>query len=342
MNRALTLATVALIGLAVALAFSLTRLKSGQEVAPSGSSSSSQNTMLTGTSPLSENQPYPSRLMASGSVRISEQLPASLEGTNVPEGWNRTDANGSLVSTPQLRQLFEHYLAALGEETLPQLVARIRRALSTLQEPARSEAVDILGAYLDYKLELGELESASGEVATLNPDAMARQHAKIRSLRRQWLDAETVEAFFAVEEAVDDFQLARMRIRDDESLNDEARAERLRKAEQALPQPLREAREQTRKFSEYQQMRQQLSDEPEALQAWRENTFGAEAAERLAQVEAQQQAWDQRWQAYQKEKAGLEKLGLAGPEREAAIRRLRERYFDGPEIYRAEALDSVR
>ncbi len=342
MKRTLTLATVVLIGLAVALAYSLTRLATGPADATFDSTGKPQNTPVAGASPSSDNGQYPSQLMASDPVDIPQQLPASLEDTNVPGGWNRTDANGSLVPTPQLRQLFEHYLAALGEESLPQLVARIRRALATLQEPARSEAMGILGAYLDYKLELGELEAASGEVATLNPDAMARQHEQIRSLRRRWLDAETAEAFFAVEEAVDDFQLARMRVRADDSLSDEARAARLHEAEQALPQPLRQAREQTRKFSDYQQVRQQLRDDPEALQAWRESAFGAEAAERLAQVEAQQQAWDERWQAYQREMAELEKLGLAGPEREAAIRRLRERHFEGPEIYRAEALDSVQ
>ena len=189
---------------------------------------------------------------------------------------------------------------------------------------------------------MGELEAASGEVAGLNSDAMTQQFAQIRALRRQWLDAETVDAFFVMEEAVDDFQLAQMRIRADQSLSDAARKEQLQKAEQTLPSPIREAREQTRKFSEYQQARVKLNDDPEALQAWREDAFGAEAAERLAQVEADQQEWDQRWRAYQQQRSQLESLGLAGPEREAATRRLREQFFTGPERYRAEALDSIQ
>jgi lipase chaperone LimK len=132
-----------------------------------------------------------------------------------------------------------------------------------------------------------------------------------------------------------------MRIRADESLSDQQRAQQLREAERSLPAPIREAREQTRKFSEYQRVSEQLSDDPEALQAWREKAFGREAAARLAQVEADQQDWDQRWQAYQQEKAELRELGLAGPEREAALIRLREQHFQGPERYRAEALDSM-
>lgn len=344
MRRTLTLATVVLIGLVVAIAFFLTALGPDAGESASGPVAVRQDPPVPGLPAQSESRNYPSRLIASDTVEIPQQLPASLEGIDVPGGWDITDANGSLVPTPELRQLFEHYLAALGEETLPQLIARIENTLSALPEPARSEAIATLGAYLDYKLELGELEAGAGagDVATLDPDRMARQFAEIRALRRRWLDADTAEAFFALEEAVDDFQLAQRRIRADESLSDEARADRLHEAEQSLPPPIREARQKTRKFSEYQQVREQLSDDPQALQAWREQAFGAAAADRLAQVEADQQAWDQRWQAYEQDKAELEKLGLAGPEREAAVQRLRDQYFEGPEKYRAEALDSLQ
>ncbi|WP_150911380.1 lipase secretion chaperone [Marinobacter halotolerans] len=344
MKRALTLATVALFGLAAAIALTLVFSASGPS--PGSPSGSPDGASLAGsaddTTDVRPTDEYPSRLLASESVEIPQQLPDSLSGTSVPRGWDQTDVNGELVPTPQLRQLFEHYLAALGEETLEQLIARIERALSILHEPARSQAINILGSYLDYKLELGELESAAGEVASMSPDAMASQLARIRALRRQWMDTETTQAFFALEEAVDQYQLARLRIRADESLSAKAREQQLREAEQALPAPVREARQRTRKFSEYEQVQQALADDPQALQAWRVDAFGMEAAERLAQVEADQQAWGQRWQAYRQAKAELEKLGLAGPEREAAINRLRQQHFTGAEIYRAEALDSIQ
>lgn len=342
MNRTLKFATAILILLAIGLAVALTLLS--PEPPTSGSVPAAGDSAAAVTDPVLStiDGKYPSSLVGSESADIPGQLPASLDGTEVPTGWNRTDANGSLVPTPQLRQLFEHYLAALGEETLAQLIARIEKTLEVLPEPARSEAVAILGGYLDYKLELGELEASSSGTATMDPDTMAGKFSEIRSLRRQWLDAQTAEAFFVMDEAVDDFQLAQMRIRADESLTDQQREKQLRDAEQQLPPPIREAREQTRKFSDYQQMRQQLRGNPESLQAWREEAFGSEVARRLAQVEADQQAWDERWQAYQREKAGLEQLGLAGPEQVEAVNRLREQFFDGPERYRAEALDSIQ
>lgn len=284
----------------------------------------------------------PSKLVGKTVVSVSDELPASLEGTSLPGGWAETDSNGSLVATPHLRQLFEYYLTALGEETLPKLVARIEQALAGLEEPARSEAMTILGNYLDYKLAVGDLEASYGSPTTLNADEMQQRMAQIRALRRSWMDARTADAFFASDEATDQFQVEQLRIRTDESLSAEERELALARAEQALPAPLREARRETRKFADYQQARSELADDPEALSAWRKERFGEEASRKLEMAEAEQQAWDNKWRAYTEELAQLESVGVTGPEREAAIESLRDDYFEGAEKLRAEALDSIR
>ncbi|WP_420389756.1 lipase secretion chaperone [Marinobacter sp.] len=284
----------------------------------------------------------PSTLVGEAKVVVPDTLPASLAGTSVPGGWAKTDVNGSLVPTPQLRQLFEYYLAALGEETLPQLVARIEQALARLEEPARSEALDTLGAYLDYKLALGDLEAAYGRDATTNAEDMQRRMAEIRALRRTWMDAQTADAFFATDEAVDQFQVEQLRIRTDPSLSEREREQALAKAEKALPEPLRQARQETRKFTDYQRARSEFADDPDALRAWRKERFGAEAARELEKVEVEQQAWEAKWQSYSQDLAKLGDMGLAGPERKAAIDALRDDYFEGAEKLRAEALDSLR
>lgn len=284
----------------------------------------------------------PSKLVGNARVPVPDGLPASLEGTSLPGGWAKTDSNGSLVPTPQLRQLFEYYLAALGEETLPQLVARIEQALARLEEPARSEAMATLGNYLDYKLALGDLEVTYGNATSLDANEMQQRMAEIRALRRTWMDAQTADAFFASDEAVDQFQIEQLRIRTDESLSDGEREQALERAEQALPAPIREARRETRKFTDYQKARSQFADDPEALRTWREERFGDEAARQLEKVEAEQRAWDNKWQSYSSALRELDDLGLAGPEREAAVDSLRDEYFEGAEKLRAEALDSIR
>ncbi|SNB58989.1 Lipase chaperone LimK [Marinobacter sp. es.042] len=275
-------------------------------------------------------------------VRIPEQLPASLAGTSVPDGWAQTDRLGNLVPTPHLRQLFEYFLSALGEESLQALVARIEAALSGLEEPARSQALVTLGNYLEYKLAVSELEQSYGEVSGLGAGEMQRRMAEIQALRRTWLDADTAAAFFADDEAVDRFQIEKLRIASNDSLTDEQKAEALRQAESALPEPLRKAREETRRFADYEQVRRELADDPRALDAWRQEAFGEAAADRLARLEEEQKSWDRRWQVYSQERDRLLSSGLAEPERQQALERLRVSHFDETERVRAEALDSIR
>lgn len=345
MRGFLRFATVAL--LAMALLFAGAVIYLSDEPATSANNTEGADVLDAGSKSDQSGAPRkgseaPSTLVGNTGVPVPDELPASLEGTSLPGGWAETDRNGSLVPTPQLRQLFEYYLAALGEETLPQLIARIEGALARLEEPARSEALATLGDYLDYKLALGDLEASYGDAGTLDADQMQRRMAEIRSLRRTWMDAPTADAFFASDEAVDQFQVEQLRIRTDESLSDEEREQALARAEKALPEPVREARRETRKFSDYQQARSELAGDPEALSAWREEHFGEEAARQLEKAEAEQQAWENKWQAYSEELAELESLGVAGPELEAAIDSLRDDYFEGAEKLRAEALDSIR
>lgn len=281
--------------------------------------------------------PAPSSLVGQA-VAVPEQLPASLAGTEEPGGWLTVDGNGDLLPTPALRALFEYYLAALGEETLAQLVTRIENALAALPQPARDQARETLARYLDYKLAVGELEAGVGDGTDAGPEARLVQ---IRNLRRQYLDAATAEAFFAADEAVDRFQLERRRILADASLDPGQRQARVAAAEAALPEPLLEARREAGRFQDYQRAREQLADDPAALAAYREARFGADGARALARVEQEQADWDRRWQAYREAVTRLEVAGLAAPEHEAAIRRLRQEHFSGSERLRAEALDSL-
>ncbi|MBU2953226.1 lipase [Marinobacter sp. F3R08] len=285
----------------------------------------------------------PSELVGRSSlVDVPEQLPPSLSGTSVPDGWARTDRLGNLIPTPHLRQLFEYFLSALGEESLQQLVARIETALSGLNEPARSQALATLGAYLEYKLAVSDLEQAYGDASGGGVEEMQRRMAEIQALRRTWLDAETAGAFFADDEAVDRFQMEKLAIAADDSLTGDQKAEALREAEASLPEPLRAARMETRRFTEYEQVRSELADDPRALAAWRRETFGEAAADRLAGLEEEQEAWARRWQLYSRERDQLISSGLAGPDRQEALDRLRASHFDPAERIRAEALDSIR
>jgi len=329
--------------IAVVAAFWLLATDPGKTALPTGPRDEAGKPVRLPEQQWSGEHNAPSTLIDETSVvTVPDVLPASLRGTSVPIGWARTDRSGNLIPTPHLRQMFEYFLSALGEESLAQLVARIESALGALEEPARSQALATLGNYLDYKLAVAELEQAYGDTDRLGPEEMQRRMAEIRALRGTWLDAATAEAFFADEEAMDRFQMQKLRIVRNQSLTEEQRAEALRRAEASLPESLQQARAETRRFAEYEQARQQLSDDPQALQAWRQEAFGAEAADRLAELETQQLEWDRRWQAYSRERDRMLSAGLAEPEQEAALKRLRAKHFSETEQIRARALDSIR
>lgn len=327
---------------AIAIATALVLLNTEPAVMQPASSSSDASAEESGAAqpPADER---PSRLVGQHQgVELPEQLPGSLEGTEMPRQWARVDANGHLIPTPALRQLFEYYLSALGEETLPQLVARIERALAALDEPARSEAMATLGDYLDYKLAVGELEDSYGTSNALDANELQRRMTEVQALRRTYLDADTADAFFSTDEAVDRFQVERLRISQDDGLTEEEKAQRIAQLEEQLPEPLRKARRETRRFAEYERAQRELADDPEALQDYRESLFGEEGARRLEQVEAEQRDWERRWAAYREEVQALDQSGLAGPELDAAIERLREQHFSEQERVRVEALDSIQ
>lgn len=298
----------------------------------------------TGSADFSEtSQQPPSELVGDLSdQKIPNRQPPSLVGTSEPGGWAKTDRLGNLVPTDELRQLFEYYLSALGEETLSQLVARIQLALSALEQPARGQALNTLGRYLDYKLALSDLEAAYGDVRASGPGETERRMAEIQALRRTWMDSDTAEAFFADDEAIDRYQLKKRSIGRDENLTEQQREEALAEAEMALPEPVRQARQETRKFSRYEQAREALADDPEALRALRQKEFGDEAAQRLESLDAEQKDWNRRWQSYAKARDALKAAGLAEPEHEESLTRLREKYFSDSERVRAEALDSIQ
>ncbi|WP_166266593.1 lipase secretion chaperone [Marinobacter caseinilyticus] len=329
--------------LALAAAMSLVWMEPAGNVPSTPASPAASQREDTSAVGLSDAQKPSDLVFGAKPPTVSPQLPASLSGTTVPTGWRVVDEHGNLIATAELRAMFEYYLSALGEESLPQLIVRIEQALQSLAEPARGQARETLAAYLDYKLAVSELEASYGAMdLELSHDQLVQRMREVQGLRRAYLDGPTVDAFFGADEAVDRFQLARMAINQNQSLSPEQRAERLAQAEAGLPESMRAARQQSRQFEQYQQAQQALADDPAALRRYRESTFGVENAEKLAQVEREQLAWKARWSAYRDDVQSLRAAGLAEPEWRAAIDRLRAQYFDGPERARAEALDSIQ
>ncbi|MCQ4295251.1 lipase secretion chaperone [Pseudomonas stutzeri] len=273
----------------------------------------------------------------------SAKLPASFQGTQI-DGQLRVDAAGNLIIGAEIRQLFDYFLAAIGEEPLKNSVARLRRQITTeLREPAQGQALTVLNQYLSYKRQLLDLEASYARAPDLS--ALRQRLDAVQALRARLLDPAVHQAFFAIDEAYDRFSLERLAIRFDPAMDSDAKGRAIDQLRAGLPAELQELlmpqlqtelREQTNALV-------QSGAGPEQVRQLRQQLVGSAAADRLDALDRQRQQWQQRVTAYQQARASIESTrGLDDLERQAAIERLEEQHFDASERLRLLAVAQQR
>lgn len=265
-------------------------------------------------------------------------LPPSFAGTEV-DGRLRVDAAGNLVIEEDIRLLFDYFLAAMGEEPLATTVQRLRDYVaSQLQEPARQQALALLEQYLDYKRQLIELERDLPQQTDLA--ALRQREDAVAALRARIFSPEAHQAFFAREEAYNRFTLERLAIRHDASLDDDAKAAAVDRLRQALPEELHDALLPQLQV-ELRTATSRLQAEgasPAEIRRLRQQLVGAEATQRLEELDSRRQGWNRRIAAFQEEKLRIEaNAGLSEADRRQAIQRLAEERFDERERLRLNA-----
>jgi len=264
-------------------------------------------------------------------------LPGSLDGTEA-DGAVTADAAGHLVIDLELRRLFDHFLAATGEEPLAQIRARIVAALGARLPPtAAAEAVAILDRYLAYR-------DAARRLAPMPGDAKAGLD-QVHALRARLFSPEVARAFFADEEAGIYAALARRDVLADTALPAAERDRRLAEIDARLPVAVRDARAAATapldEMAREQALRAAGAGDSQ-IAAVRAANLGAEAAARLADLDRARAAWDARLAQFRTARTAL----LADPALEDAERRRRidallERSFTAEERIRIEAIDRI-
>lgn len=275
-----------------------------------------------------------------GGEAAEARRPASLRGTRV-DGGLVTDAAGSFVATPDARRLFDYFLAASGEESEADIVARVHAEIDRRLSPdAARDAKLLLDRYLAYRARARVLAEQGLAEAPLD-----ERLATLRALRRETLGDETAAALFAEEDAVDAVAVAKLTADVDDAATPEERALRRDAAEEALPEAERENRRAARLALDLRAAEDALREggaSPDELRALRERTVGAEAAERLASLDLQRAQWQSRLDDYRDARAAIEgDASLDAGARAAAIERLRAERFDATERLRVEALDGI-
>ena len=335
MNKPLLLAVPLLIGAGVAVTLYFNPLAPSPQ--PTAQPLPGQMS-VPAAAPLTPVEPTPA---ATESAALSS-LPPSFAGTAV-DGQFRLDDAGNLLISMDIRRIFDYFLSAYGEERIQTSIARLQAYIrSQLDEPAEGQALALLEQYLDYKRQLIQLEKDLPQMASL--EAMRQREQAVQNLRASIFSPEAHQAFFAQEEAYNQFTLQRLAIRHDQALNEQQKAEAMDRLRATLPEDMQEMlvpqlqaelRQQTAAL-------QAQGAAPEQIRQLRLQLVGAEATARLEALDQRRQQWQQRLDAYRQEKARIEaNSGLSEEDRQAAIASLAEERFDERERLRLDAAEQL-
>jgi len=274
-------------------------------------------------------------------------LPRSLRGTIIPASFTLDD-QGHLVITRSIKTLIEYFLSSMGEESLEQVVERIREFISAqLEEPARSEAISVMERYLAYKQALVDIEGNQAEEVKLA--GKGSDYLTMFQLRREtrisYLGQEIYDAFFAEDDKQDSYIAGQLRIRGNKNLSAEEMAEKGRELERLLP-PKEQAHRQKERTRESLTIRINEARESGANEAdifqMRAEVYGYEAAERFSEADQEQAAWDTRFSDYrQQRQQTLDSNALSDSDKEQQIDVLRMELFTSTEQLRIPALDRI-
>jgi len=272
-------------------------------------------------------------------------LPPELEGLE-PDTVLLTNADGNLVPSHDLRVLLDFFLANIDQEPLTTVLARIRAALSQrLEEPALGQALSLLKRYIGYRMALEPLQDDLPDGMTqtgFDLEVLRQRQERMEQLQHAHFDREEQTAFFGEETQLDNYTLAKLTIEQNPSLTADEKKQYLEQLNQQLPEPIRVARKRAvihgDVYEHAEALKASNASDTELYQL-RARELGEEAALQLAQLDQQQQAWQQRLSQYRQEKSRIVQAGLSEPDQASAITRLRERLFSGPEKLRVRALD---
>lgn len=276
----------------------------------------------------------------------------SMEGTSV-DGQAKQSDDGNLVVNAELRLMFDYYLAAVGEKSIPEIKREIEKALDQKLKPqAATQAKELLTRYLGYKQALLEVEKNSGASATtpaINTSnnmisAMQKRWQSMQKLRLQFFSAQDSQALFGFDDAYDMDALARLEISQNTAYSDKQKQEKLQALDAAMSPELREAKNAPYQIIRLEEQAQQLrasGASEDDIYRMRAAAVSPEAANRLADLDREEAEWKTRIANYLEQKRQLlsRDEGKNMAEKITALQQLRDRYFSIQEQNRLAAYE---
>lgn len=274
------------------------------------------------------------------------QPPSSLVDVGLPAPL-QTDESGILIVDERLRDVFEHYLTAIGEEPLATIVGRIQHQLQReLSAENYALALSLLDSYLQYRNNIGVIINNHAIYVGAVPfdvEAIVAVKREIRESRSDFMPPDVADALFSKEDAYDNYMMEKLRIHANDSLPENKKIDALAVLDEqalqagAIGSTLPSALALSRNRSAT--MRDAGESEATIYEARRE-LLGEGAADRMAALDAERQEWQHRLREYRQELTSID--GYPKKERAHLVEQIRRRHFQGSELVRVRALDRNR
>ncbi len=258
----------------------------------------------------------------------------SLRGT-LADGEIRFGADGRLIVNSALRRHMEWWLSLIGEMPLNEIRQLLQRNLGLMEAGQASQVLAFFDRWVDY-LHAADTLQAPGDTA--------QRLQQLSALRREWFGDKAL-ALFGEEETYTSAVLARQQALSDPQLSPDERAAAVRAADEMLSDEQRQVRQASTDpliASVQTQQFESLEVAPEQRYQEREAIWGAEAADRLAALDAERARWQARVDAFRAERAQvLADSSLDSSAQQARIAQILERDFNPAEARRARAMADI-
>lgn len=285
-----------------------------------------------------------------------EPLPKSLRGTDI--GYKLlTDEAGNLRISSDVKEVFDFFLSAMVDEDIDQIVARINQHLSdNLSGEALAQARTILDQYLTMKEALYDYEVEAAENLALEDaqsvsayERLAQRVETRNRIRKDSLDPEVYESFYAREEAYDNHTLARLAIQQDASLNEAQKAAALEALEDQAPEFIKAARADSQRIETLRSQTERLAKQSDEIgqqeaqaqiDELRRDMYGDEAVERFKALDQQRAEWQARLDDYFEQKQAISnREGVSESDISESVEALRSSLFTEQEQIRVKVLE---
>jgi len=245
-------------------------------------------------------------------------------------------AHGDPLLAPGLRDALEALLHAAGDAPDPETLKQRLEALAGQHFPAElsTRALALARRYVDYRVALGQLKAPAD---LTDPRGLREAMEARQKVRRQYFDADEYDALFAREAELDQYMLARLEIERNTALTPAQKRSALQDAEAGLGA---EQRAQRAEAVAHMGAAQQTAafnargTDDRTRHAERSAQYGEEAAQRLAQLDQQENDWQSRLEQYQQAREATQDP--------ARLQQLRNQLFSPQEQLRIDAALALR